>query len=142
VTADDCASDDPRRVSAVAVHADDVVSAVETTRRGADERVVLRVTPPFSGRMRARLHVDQGIDDDTVHLPPERLVADPPPLPTPDDTADELRAVPDVEYTPERHRRRHEAAVEAWRRAVHERIVDRVALTDDHAVDVVVVGDG
>ena len=132
---------DPSVVHTVAVTVDDAVAAYEATR-GRDARTVLRVTRPFSGRMRARLHVDQGIDDDTVHLPPERLVADPPPLPTPDDTADELRAVPDVEYTPERHRRRHEAAVEAWRRAVHERIVDRVALTDDHAVDVVVIGDG
>jgi len=142
VTADDDrAPTDPRRVGAVAVHADDVVSALETDRRGVDERVVLRVTPPFSGRMRARIHVDQGVDD-TLHLPPERLVADPPPLPTPDDTADELRSDPETAYTRDRHRRRHEAAVEAWRRAVRERIVDRVALVDDHAVDVVVIGGG
>ena len=134
---------DPRRVRTVAVHAEDVVAALETNRRGqdTDDRAVLRVTPPFSGRMRARIHLDQGVDDGTVGVAPERLVPDAPSLPTPDDTADDLRADPDAEYTRERHRERHEASLEAWRATVRERIADRVRLVDDHGVDVVVIGE-
>lgn len=139
----DTGETEPRRVRAVAVHAEDVVAALETNRRGsAGGRAVLRVTPPFSGRMRARIHLDQGVDDGTVAVPPERLVNDAPPLPTPDDTADDLRADPDAEYTRERHRQRHEAALEEWRVTVRERIGDRVRLVDEHTVDVVVIGEG
>lgn len=137
----DTAETDPRRVRAIAVHAEDVVAALETNRRGsADGQAVLRVTPPFSGRMRARIHVDRGVDDDPVAVAPERLVADPPPLPTPDDVADELRADPNVEYTRKRHRDRYETALEEWRATVADRIVDRVRLVETHAVDVVVIG--
>jgi hypothetical protein len=143
--ADDSGDDgpDPTRVRAVAVHAEDVVSALETNRRGgAGGRAVLRVTPPFSGRMRARIHLDQGeTADDTVVLPPERLAPEAPSLPRAEDTAAALRDDPDEEYTRERHRRRHERAVEAWRETVADAVVDRVTLTDDHAVDVVVIGD-
>jgi len=133
---------DPRRVRTVAVHADDVVAALETNRRGGDDRAVLRVTPPFSGRMRARIHLDQGVDDDTVRMPPGRLVADAPPPPTPDDTADDLRGDPDAEYTRDRHREWHEAALAEWRATARERIVERVRLVGDHTVGAVVIGGG
>ncbi len=133
---------DPRRVRTVAAHAEDVVAALESNRRGAGDRAVLRVTPPFSGRMRARIHLDQGVDDDTVRVPPERLVADAPPLPTPDDSADDLRAAPDTEFTRDRHREWHETALAEWRTTVRECIVDRVRLVEDHTVDVVVIGEG
>jgi len=147
---------DPRSIRTIAVTAGDVVSALEANARGRgvarDERgrdagrTVLRVTPPFSGRMRARIHVERGIEYDDpapVHVPPEDIVADPPPFPTPDDTEDALRADPDAEYTPERHRERHEGAVADWRDAVRASVVDAVdlRLTDGvHRVEVTVLG--
>ena len=51
-------SEDPTVVRSLAVHADDVVQALETNARADGEvEAILRVTPPFSGRMRARLHL-------------------------------------------------------------------------------------
>jgi len=118
-------SEDPTVVHSLAVTADDVVTALEANQR-RQAGAVLRVTPPFSGRMRARLHL-AGAESDygepaPLHVDPERLVESVPPLPTPDDAEDELRSDPDVEYAPEAHRRRHETALEEWRRAVREAI--------------------
>lgn len=48
---------DPERIRSIAVHRSDVATALEATLR-SDRGVVLRVTPPFSGRMRARIHAD------------------------------------------------------------------------------------
>ncbi|MFA1610271.1 hypothetical protein [Halobellus rubicundus] len=133
----DPTSSDPRRIRSLAVTGDDVVDALEANARGRD-RLVLRVTPPFSGRMRARLH-DAGVveaDGDAgegngglepIHLPPERFVADAPPYPTVDDTEDELRAS-STAYSREEHRRRHQRAVEAWRERVRERLVADVEI--------------
>lgn len=111
---------DPTTVDSVAVTVDDVVTALEANRR-TDRRIVLRITPPFSARMRARLHRPEGDDGDAVHLDPERLVDDPPPYPHPDETRD-----PDGPYAPERHHERHTAAVRAWREAVGAAVVDAV----------------
>lgn len=116
---------DPTAIRALVVHADDVVTALEANER-RDAGAVLRVTPPFAARMRGRIHVagtegEYG-DPRPIHVAPERLVADPPPFPTPDGTADELRANGET-YTPERHRERHEARVASWRAAIRERIV-------------------
>jgi hypothetical protein len=127
---------DPTAIRSVAVTADDVVTALEATRR-SDRRTVLRITPPFSGRMRARLHRPTGDEDGAIHLDPSTLVADLPPYPDPDETADRLRAA--GEYTTERHHDRHAAAVREWRAATREAIVDAVALpTEDgpHRVEV------
>lgn len=124
-------------IRSVAVTVDDVVTALEATRR-SDRRTVLRITPPFSGRMRARLH--RPTDDDAtdgIHLDPSTLVTDLPPYPDPDETADRLRTA--GEYTTERHHDRHTAAVQQWRAAAREAIVDAVALpTEDgpHRVEV------
>ena len=53
----------PDRIRSIAVHREDVANALEATLR-SDREVVLRVTPPFSGRMRARLHaVDANAGD-------------------------------------------------------------------------------
>lgn len=140
---------DPRRIASLAVTESDVVDALEATARGG-RGIVLRVTPPFSGRMRARIHdagaVDADGDADTaaaeapgpeggdaaapVHIPPERFVADPPPYPSVDDTEDELRAS-ETPYTRERHRKRHQAAVEEWRSTVRDRLVGKVTLHTD-----------
>lgn len=128
---------DPTAIRSVAVTVDDVVTALEATTR-SDRRTVLRITPPFSGRMRARLHRPTGeAETGAIHLAPTALVADPPPYPDPDDTADCLRAA--GEYTTERHHDRHTAAVREWRAAVRDAVVDAVSLpteTDTHRVEV------
>ncbi|USZ67714.1 hypothetical protein NGM10_13385 [Halorussus salilacus] len=134
-------STDARVVRSVAVTTADVVAAYEARERSS-RPAVLRVTPPFSGRMRARLHVADGdVETDAIHIDPATLVAEGevPAYPSPDDTEDELRADPDAPFSVERHRERHVEAVEAWREAVAEGVVDRVELPTDegtHAVEV------
>lgn len=141
---DDHGSDDPTDVRSLAVTASDVVTAYEATRRSGRE-AVLRVTPPFAARMRARLHVAGGEGESyggataPVHVPPSALVDEGsvPSYPEVDDTEDELRDR--GAYTPERHRERHRARVEAWRAAVREAIVDRAAIetpAGSHAVEI------
>lgn len=124
-------ADDPTAIDVLVVTTDDVVAALEANER-REESVVLRVTPPFSGRMRARIHVEgsEGDYDEPapLHVPPGQCVGSTPPFPTPDETEDRIRSDPDVTYSPERHRRRHEAAVERWRAAVREAIVTRLTL--------------
>jgi hypothetical protein len=141
-------SHDPRRIGSLAVTGSDVVDALEATAR-SDRNIVLRVTPPFSGRMRARLHDAGAVGGDgdpddraetprpndghgaeeasPLEIPPERFVVDPPPYPTVDGTADDLRAS-STPYSPDEHRERHRTAVEAWRRAVRTRLTDSVTL--------------
>ncbi|MFB6139184.1 MAG: hypothetical protein ABEJ26_01965 [Halosimplex sp.] len=139
-------SEDPTRIRALAVTVDDVVAALEARVQG-DRPVVLRVTPPFSGRMRARLHVasEAYADEPTpVHVPPESLLADSAPAyPRPADTEDELRADPETEYTVDRHHDRHREAVANWRERVRSHLRDTVTIeTADgpHEVDVAALG--
>jgi len=134
---------DPAVVETVVVKADEIVTAREASERGTDS--VLRVTAPFSTRMRARLHVKQAgdeADDRQLLLPPrDLLAASCPAFPSTDDTADRLREQPDETYSVERHREAHEAAVAAWRQAVPEHVVDRVSLAGvDEPVAVDVLG--
>jgi hypothetical protein len=138
-------SDDPTVVRSLVVTADDVVAALEANRRRS-AGAVLRVTPPFSGRMRARLHRSGTASDygspEPLHVPPERFVTSPPPVPTPDGTEDEIRADPTVEYDAETHRRRHETALEEWRASVRDSFVDRTTVetpAGPHGVDVSVL---
>jgi hypothetical protein len=132
----------PHRIRSLAVTTDDVLTALEANER-RDRNAVLRVTPPFAGRMRARLHLDGAegeYDGDTrpIHVSPERLLRETPPFPTVDETGDELRASEEP-YTTERHRERHAAAVAAWREAVRDALADRVTLsTPDGPHDVTV----
>jgi hypothetical protein len=118
-------SDDPTVVRTLAVTTDDVVTALEANER-RQAGAVLRVTPPFSGRMRARLHLAGAESDyespEPLHVRPERLVESVPPLPTPDETEDELRSDPEATYSPDRHRERHEGALQRWRAAVRDAI--------------------
>ena len=137
-------SDDPTAIRSIAVRTDDLVAALEADLRGGSG-AVLRITPPFSGRMRARLHVpsdDEYGEPAPIHVAPRALVDDLPAYPDPDDSEDALRTDPDVAYTRERHHDRHQQAVADWRDAVSECIVDEVVLaTDagDHRVAVTVV---
>lgn len=142
-------SEDPTVVRSIAVSAEDVVTALEASQRN-DRDTVLRVTPPFSGRMRARLHEAAAgsppgdSQPDPIHIDPSSLIAaDAPAYPDPAETEDELRSASDVEYTRERHRERHAEAVAQWRESLPEAIVDTVALETEagpHEVDVTVLG--
>ncbi|MFD1572464.1 hypothetical protein [Halorubrum laminariae] len=131
---------DPTRIRSIAVHREDVANALEATLR-TDREVVLRVTPPFSGRMRARLHaVDaaesrrnataSAAESDAIHVDPRDLVADLPAYPEVDETAADH---PDANV--ETRRRRHGEAVEAWRERVRGSIADAVTLDVDGASD-------
>lgn len=127
-------SDDPTVVRSLAVHAADVVSALEANAT-RDAEAVLRVTPPFNGRMRARLHLAGGegtydTDPEPIHVPPERFVTeDAPAYPTPDETEDALRErVGEGGYTTERHREFHTERVEEWRAAVRNHLAERATL--------------
>lgn len=140
------ASDDYRDIRSIAVHREDVVTALEANQQG-DSGAVLRVTPPFSGRMRARLHVEHTDEYDAtpapIHVPPSRLVADPPVYPTPDTTEERLRGHDDIDYTVERHHERHAAAVADWRESVADAIAESVTLDGafgSHRVAVAVLG--
>jgi len=125
---------DPTTVRHLVVRPDDLVAARQANVQG-EGRAVLRVTPPFSGRMRARLHRRVGDGDPApgpapLTVRPAALLAeDAPDYPRPDETEDALRADPDVAYTRERHRERHERAVADWRASLAEYVVDRVTLS-------------
>lgn len=133
---------DPSAIRSLAIHAEDLLAAAEADARGGT-RTVLRVTPPFSGRMRARLHVVQdGADEETLHIPPTALVDEAaPPYPTPDRTADELRAADDESYSVERHRDYHEQRVSDWREALLDCVRSSVVLPEtEHEVTVSLLG--
>jgi len=133
---------DPTDIKSIAISATDLIAAIEATADGS--QTVLRVTPPFSGRMRARLHVVQSrdTDDETIHIDPNSLLtADAPSYPTPDDTADELRGADDETYSVERHRSYHEQRLEEWRESLPDHVVDSTTLTDTtHEVTISLLG--
>jgi hypothetical protein len=123
----------PDDIRSLAVSGEDLVAAVEANRT-SDRRVRFRVTPPFSSRMRARLHAGNPPPEapgslEPVYVDPERfLEPDAPAYPRPADTEDELRADPDEAYSLERHHEYHTAAVEAWREALRGAVRDRVPI--------------
>jgi hypothetical protein len=134
---------DPTAIKSIAITAEDLVAALEARHR-SDRETVLRITPPFSGRMRARLH-EPGYDDDSgpIHVEPERLVTSVPDYPTPADTEDRLRADPDETYSRDRHREFHESVVADWRATVRENVRESVVLptpAGDHEVTVSLLG--
>lgn len=137
-------TDDPTDIRSLAVTVEDVVTALELTR-STPQYAVLRITPPFSGRMRARLHVVvDDRDPETLHVEPERLVeSDVPSYPTAVETGAALRADPAETYTVERHHERHVEAVEDWRDTVADAIRQRTTIqtpTGPHDVDVTALG--
>lgn len=76
---------DPTAIDSVAVTTADLVAAVEARDRNRRD-AVLRITPPFTGRMRARIHVagtEAEYDDpEPIHVRPRALLADDvPPFP-------------------------------------------------------------
>lgn len=125
---------DVRRIRSLAVHVDDLLTALEARER-VGRPAVLRVTPPFAGRMRARLHVVGGEgryvgEDRPIHVPPGAFVEDIPSFPSVDDTEDELRA--EGEYSVERHHEAHERVVAEWRETVGGRLREHVAVKTEH----------
>lgn len=135
---DDDPETDPTRIRSIAVHRGDVANALEATLR-TDRRVVIRVTPPYSGRMRARIHrpggvegdavgsddgdADGGDDPESVHIDPRDLVDGIPSYPEVDDTATEH---PDSDV--ETLRSQHADAVESWREQVRESIAETIEI--------------
>ena len=142
------ASGDPTDIGSIAVTDRDLVAALEMNRT-SEQHAVLRLTPPFSGRMRARLHVEQGDEyadePEPIHVEPADLLAgDAPTYPRPSDTEDLLRADPERQYSVERHHEYHTAAVAEWRQAVPESVRERVRLSVPdgvHEVSVTLLGD-
>ena len=119
----------------------DVVTALEANRR-ASRGAVLRVTPPFYGRMRARIHLEgaESADYDDpkpLHIDPESFVTDGAPT-YPE--VDETRPDP---YDVDEHHERHQTAVEAWRRSIRRYLRDTVdvpAPSGPHTVEAKYLG--
>jgi hypothetical protein len=119
---------DPTVLRSVAVHVEDVVAAVQARREGRP--AVLRVTPPFSGRMRARIHIEQTGEEpgDALHVHPDRLLGeDHPEFPTAAGTEDRLRAS-DRPDSPEHRRELHLERIADWRETVPEHIVESLVI--------------
>jgi hypothetical protein len=140
-------SSDPTVIRSIAVTTEDLVAAVEMNRT-TPKQAVLRLTPPFSGRMRARLHVEGEEEYDEprpVHVDPDVLLADDAAAyPRPTDTEAELRRDSSLSYTVERHHERHTAAVEAWRNELSNTIRSAVSIetpAGPHEVSVAILGD-
>jgi len=122
-------SSDPHAIRSIAVTVDDVVTALEANA-SADRGAVLRVTPPFSGRMRARIHVagvDGSYEGEPIHLDPATLVEEVPAYPTADETTGES---PTSDDDIETRRKRHTDRIEAWRETVRDRFRERISV--DH----------
>jgi len=134
---------DPAVLRSLAVSAEDLLAALEADARDGP-RTVLRVTPPYSGRMRARIHVvhDGTDDEETVHLSPTAFVdSAAPPYPTPDETADELRDRADETYSVDRHHEYHQQKVQRWREQLLDHVKDGVSHPNrNHDIDVSLLG--
>lgn len=139
-------SADPQSIRSIAVTAEDAVSAYEAADRSAVSPV-LRITPPFNGRMRARLHLPSTESDESgsVHISPrdlfdsELLSA----YPEPADTEAEIRVDPDLDYSTELHHDRHVKRVRTWREGATNAFVERFEIdTDDgtHEIELKVLG--
>lgn len=145
-------SRDPTVVSVIVVRAEDVVTALETNLT-SDNQAVVRLTPPFSGRMRARLHVERGVSEERpasaerpqpVHIDPETLLDDPPPYPRPAETEEQIRTDPDRTYSVATHHEYHTQRVTDWRQEIATCIRDRAPIeapTGRHEVAVAVLGE-
>lgn len=125
-------SSDPTVIRSIAVTVDDLVSAVEATERTATD-AVLRITPPFNGRMRVRLHVAGGeggynASPQPIHIHPQKFVDGLSPYPEVDETAE---SIDESGYSVEKHRTAHERAVDRWRESIRDHLVDTVEIDTD-----------
>lgn len=142
-------SSDPTVIRVVVVHTNEVVTALEASERGGN--VVLRITAPFAGRVRARLHAVQTTEpaDDgrggpaPIRIPPRDLVAEGVPAYPRVDETDPSATDSTGTYDVEAHHERHTATVTAWRDGVRDSVVDSVELdttAGPHRVAVSVLG--
>jgi len=140
-SADDSAETaDPSVIEYLVVTVEDVVTALESTL-GTGRETVLRVTPPFSGRMRARLHVVDAagsVDGPEPILVDPRVLVEPlPAYPTAADTAAELDSPAAVNT--EQHQETHAEVVADWRDTVCGSIVTEATIqTADGTITVTV----
>jgi hypothetical protein len=117
----------PTAIRSIAVSADDVVDAFVYGQENPGS-AVLRVTPPFHGRMRARLHVYR-VDDTqltgAVHLSPADVLSDA--------VVDAYPRLKDdqVRESNDRTRQRHAEDVESWRDRARNGIVETVPIETD-----------
>ena len=122
---EDDGDNDPTVIDSVAVTVEDAIAALEATM-GTGRDAVLRVTPPFSSRMRARLHIAGEEGDyagaEPVHITPAVLVEPVPAYPTAAETAAELGD--EVEPNTDQHRRTHTDRLDEWRDSVRDSLVD------------------
>lgn len=128
---------DPTVIRSLAVSADDVVDAFVYTFENPGA-AVLRATPPFHGRMRARLHVYR-VDDarltGAVHVEPATLLPDPVVADYPSIESFDGR----LDDSPASVREARAEAMAAWRERAREAVVDAVTLDvdgDRHEVEV------
>ncbi|QLG48435.1 hypothetical protein [Natrinema halophilum] len=139
-------NDDPTAIRSVALSPEDAADAYVYSRENPGD-AVLRVTPPFHGRMRARIHVYRVDDTEltgAVHLSPGDVIADEvvaayPGLET--ELADSVED--DTPDGADEIRKRHAEAVAEWQDRARESIVDVITLeTDDgpREVDVKRIG--
>ena len=118
-------ADDPAVIRSLAVSAEDVVDAFVYGQENPGS-AVLRVTPPFHGRMRARIHVFYTDDADAtgaIHLSPTTLLAD-----------DARAAYPSLEEFADEPAPgdRHADAVERWRERATDAILERTVLETEN----------
>lgn len=118
-------TDGPSAIRSLAVSTEDVVDAFVYDRENPAS-AVLRVTPPFHGRMRARIHVYHVDDADAtgaIHVPPRDLLSEAVRAAYP--TLESFAAEDDAGD-------RYAEAIERWRERARDAIADRVVLeTDD-----------
>jgi len=122
------ADDDPTAIRSLALSPADAADAYVYSQENPGE-AVLRATPPFHGRMRARIHVYHVDDTEltgAVHVRPGDVIAN-----------DVVAAYPDLESAladaddPDAAaeiRDRHAEAVSDWQEQARESIVDSVTL--------------
>ncbi len=140
--------DEPSAIRSIALSPDDAVNAYAYSRENPGE-AVLRMTPPFHGRMRARIHVYRVDDTEltgAVHLSPADVIADDVVADYPDLESALVDADADAGANSDeadRIRERHAEAVADWQERAREAIVDAITLeTDDgpHRVEVKTLG--
>ena len=136
---------DPAAIRSLAVSRADVVNAFVYSRENPGTAVV-RVTPPFHGRMRARLHVYH-VDDTratgAIHVSPADLLTEAvveayPTLESveaergdADGVDSSAGGTDDGSADPKRLREAYATALESWRERALESVVDEVTLEPD-----------
>ena len=135
------AESDPSRIRSLAVSREDVIDAFAYNRENP-ATAVLRVTPPFHGRMRARIHVSNELSAQTVwrdgatgsiHLEPESLLEQEvvdsyPVFEQVYASMNESESVGESGTDVHEH---YERRLKEWRQSARNRVLDEVELVGD-----------